>query len=274
MPPLSDIALTPSQAADLKWWGEYQFDIGQSRAWLLGSLLLRLTRGVNEWQLEYHRPRHQDENDQDWQLLSPEEDFGQKTTLERYLFAHTGDRLTLLPRLADRSVVVKPVNPIYIPAGQQGTMFISTPLWVAAYIPEQKAPLFDTPILRPNDTWFGPNTLRGEVCYATPVFCRTELAHLPPRPFRAVTPVHFHNNGTNQLELARINLPVPALPLFHSADTGRLWTSPIDVLHDATARPPRIRIDHHTPTQAGEVSFIGAPRHDGGLLRMFDTWFD
>lgn len=266
---------SPVYASQRPWWGVYNFEIDQTRAWRLGSLLLRITRGLHEWQVEYHRPRHQDENDQDWQILVPETDFGQKVILERYLYAKTSQQLTLVPRLADRSVVVKPVNPIFIPADQQGSMFVSTPLWLAAYIPQQKEALFDMPILRPNDTWFGPNTLRGEVCYATPVFGRTDLAQLPPRPFRAVTPVHFHNSSNRQLQLARMNLPVPALPLMYSAASSRLWTSQIDVIQDSINRPPRIRIDNHTPAQAGEVTYLSASRSsEGSLFRMFDTLFD
>jgi hypothetical protein len=272
---MTDVEPSFLNATQLKWWGEFHFEIGQSRAWRLGSLLIRITRSLNEWQLEYHRPRSQNEDDQDWEILVPESDFGQKTILERYLYAQTSASLTLLPRLADRSVVVKPINPIFIPAGQHGRMFVSTPLWLAAYIPQQKEPLFDLPILRPNDTWFGPNTLKGEICYATPVFGRTELAQLPPRPFRAVTPVHVHNSSNVQLQLDRMNLPVPALPLFHSSDTGRLWTSQIDVNQESANRAPRIRMDSHTPDQAGDVAFVGAPRtSENGLFRMFDTFFD
>ncbi len=39
-----------------------------------------------------------------------------------------------MPRLADRSVVIKPIDPIYIPAGQRGTLYISTPLWIAGLV--------------------------------------------------------------------------------------------------------------------------------------------
>ena len=103
---MTDVEPSFLNASQLKWWGEFHFEIGQSRAWRLGSLLIRITRNLNEWQLEYHRPRSQNEDDQDWDILDPESDFGQKTILERYLYAQTSDTLTLLPRLADRSAAV------------------------------------------------------------------------------------------------------------------------------------------------------------------------
>ena len=50
----------------LKWWGEQQFEIQQAKAWQFGSLLFRLTRGIKEWRLEYHRPQMQHDYEQQW----------------------------------------------------------------------------------------------------------------------------------------------------------------------------------------------------------------
>ena len=259
---------------DLKWWGPLSFDIGQSRVWRLGSLYVRITRSLNEWQLTYHRLGNKGETMQDWEILDIDTAFSEPMTLERYMFSRTGDALTLYPRLADRSVIVKPINPIYIPAGQQGTLFVSTPLWMAGFVSGQKEPIFDLAINRPKDSWFGPDTLKGELCYSTPVEGRTDLKQLVPRAFRAITPVHFHNTSTSLMKLDRMNLPVPALPLFHCSDSGRIWTSQIKVIQDNPLRPPRIRIENRTPPQAGKVSFIQSPRiGEGGLFHMFDSFF-
>jgi hypothetical protein len=38
------------------------------------------------------------------------------------MFHKTNSSFHLMPRLSDRSVVIKPVDPIYIPAGQRGTL--------------------------------------------------------------------------------------------------------------------------------------------------------
>lgn len=92
-------------------------------------------------------------------------------------------------------------------------------------------------MILPKDTWFGPNHRSGEICYATAVDGRTELQQLRPRAFRAVTPIEFHNTSQQQLRFDRMNVPVPALPLFYSASTERLWTSQIKVLHEGLDRP-------------------------------------
>jgi hypothetical protein len=259
---------------ELKWWGPQDFKLGQTRAWRLGSLSVRITRTQNEWQLEYHRPHHQSEFIQDWEPLDVDMAFSQPNTLQRYLFPYTHNNLALYPRLADRSVIVKPINPIFIPAGHQATLFVSTPLWLAGFLSDNHQPLFDLPINRPKDSWFGPDTLRGELCYATPVEGRTDLNLLIPRAFRAITPVHFHNTSNSVVQLDRMNLPVPALPLFYHSETGRIWTSQIDVTHEADNKPPRIRMENRTPPQAGQVTFIQPPRQaESSLLTMFDSFF-
>ncbi len=48
---------SPIETAPIQpWWGEYAFEINQSKAWQFGSLLFRITRGLQEWRLEYYRP--------------------------------------------------------------------------------------------------------------------------------------------------------------------------------------------------------------------------
>jgi len=259
----------------IKWWGEYHFELHQTRTWQFGSLLFRLTRGAQEWRMEYHRPTIQFDYEQQWkEILEPDFPFPLPVHVERYMFRKMGNTFQLLPRLADRSVVIRPVDPMYIPAGQRGLLYISTPLWITGFAEGQREPLFDIPVIRPKDTWFGPDKLSGELCYATAVDGRTELEQLKPRAFRAVTPIIFHNSSHEQLRFDRMNVPVPALPLFYSESTGRLWTSHIKVVHESSDRPPRVRIENRTPPKAGEVVYVHAPRSPGGaLFNMFDSFF-
>jgi hypothetical protein len=266
---------TDSHLPTRPWWGEYQFDLNHPRAWQFGSLLVRITRSMQEWRLEYYRPQVQFDYEQQWHELDDTDfAFPQSVKIERYMFKITQEKLSLIPRLADRSVVIKPVDPIYIPAGQRGTLYISTPLWIAGYVEGQREPIFDIPVILPKDTWFGPNHRTGEICYATSVDGRTDLQQLRPRAFRAVTPIEFHNVSNLQLRFDKMNVPVPALPLFFSESTHRLWTSQIKVLHEGLDKPPRVRIENRTPPHAGEVSYLQQPREAAGTLsNMFDSFF-
>gem|GEM_PF-3408734 len=109
--------LTEKESPKRKWWGEYQFELNHPRSWQFGSLLFRVTRGMQEWRMEYHRPTFQFDYEQQWHpIQDPEFGFPQPIKMERYMFRQTHDKIQIMPRLADRSVVIKPVDPIYIPA--------------------------------------------------------------------------------------------------------------------------------------------------------------
>ncbi|MFT4020204.1 MAG: hypothetical protein QM666_01650 [Acinetobacter sp.] len=260
---------------DIKWWGEFHFEPYQSRTWQFGSLFFRLTRYEQEWRMEYHRPAVQFDYEQEWkEILEPDFGFPQPVHVERYMFRKMSGVFHLMPHMADRSVVIRPVDPMYIPAGQRGLLYISTPLWLTGYAEGQKEALFDIPVIRPKDTWFGPDKRTGELCYATAVDGRTELELLTPRAFRAVTPIIFQNTSHEQLRFDRMSVPVQALPLFYSDSTHRLWTSHIKVIHDSSERPPRIKIENRTPPKAGEVEYVHAPRSpEGVFFHMFDSFF-
>ncbi len=50
-----------------------------------------------------------------------------------------------MPRLADRSVVIKPVDPIYIPAGERGILVYKYTTLDCGFVDHLKEPLFDLP---------------------------------------------------------------------------------------------------------------------------------
>lgn len=257
------------------WWGDFRFEAGASRLWRLAGLDLRVTRTMREWQIEALRSPLQQEDEQPWELLDRAGDHLADAALSRHLFNQTGDRLRVVPALADRPVVIKPLNPLFIPAGQSATLFVSTPLWVQMSVDPVAAPLLDMPVIRPSDTWFGSTPVHGQVCYATKVFGRTELSQLPLRPFRAVTPVKFSNQSDGPMPLERLSMPMPLLDLYAATD-NRLWTPGLNVERHAGARHPRVRIDSRIHPEAGVVRLLGRARaqDEDTLSRMFEHLLD
>lgn len=256
------------------WWGKYHFDLNQSKAWQYGSLTLRLTRLLHEWRLEYHRPHHQYDHEQEYKRLDDVHfALTQPIKVERFMFAQTSSELLFMPRLSPRSVVIKPAEPVYIPARQNAIFYISTPLWLCGFIQHENQSLFELPIIQPKDTWFGMNKRQGELCYATVVDARTDLNTLTPRAFRAVTPILVQNNSTQQLRFERMNIPVTALPLYYSESIGRLLTSQIRVSYDGREQSPKVRIEHKSPAFAGAVELIHQAHETPTLFNMFDALF-
>ncbi|HEX4870124.1 MAG TPA: hypothetical protein VFV15_05300 [Moraxellaceae bacterium] len=259
------------------WWGPQDFTTGQARAWDMAGLLLEVTRQPHEWQFRLERTPAQSEDNHAWQrrdgaplAAAP------GARLIRHVFRQTAARLRLLPRLADRSVVVRPVSPLFVPAGQETTFFVSTPLWVAAWAEGVDEPLLDVPVVIPRDTWFGPGPVRGQLCYATRVNGVTNLDQLQPRPFRAVTPVHVRNSGATALPIERINIPAPHLPLF-GAESGRLWTPALTITRPAHSASLQVQIESGISTRAGHVEPLTPARRgsdEHALIRVFDNFFD
>lgn len=257
------------------WWGTHRFQPGQGRHWHMAGMNLTIIRQPREWQFQIHRTPAQSEDNHEWHQ---DNDISEVQTgeLRRYVFRQTTDELRLLPRLADRSVVIRPVMPLFVPPGQEITFYVSTPVWVVCHVQDQDNPLIDIPVVRPADTWFGPNTVRGEICYTTQVTGRLELSQLTPRPFRAVTPVQISNQGNDLMPVERINLPVPFLPVY-GAESGRLWTPTLHVTAEERQRVPRIRIDSTISTEAGHVTLLSPARRgaeEHALIRVFDNLFD
>lgn len=257
------------------WWGSQSFEPGQGRHWHMAGMDLSIIRQVREWQLQIHRTATQSEDNHSWHRDDrlPDSPLGE---LRRYVFRQTSAELKLLPRLADRSVVIRPVMPLFVPPGQDITFYVSTPIWLSCHVEGQDTPLLDIPVVRPADTWFGPDTVKGEICYATQVTGRLELNQLTPRAFRAVTPVQISNLGNDLMPVERINLPVPFLPVY-AAESGRLWTPTLHVTAEARQKVPRIRIDNNISTEAGHVTLLSPARRgsdEHALIRVFDTLFD
>ena len=79
--------LLEPELPNLKWWGDQHFELHQSKAWQFGSMILRLTRGLQEWRLEYYRPQFQYDYEQQWNSIQDVNfAFPQPVHVERYMF--------------------------------------------------------------------------------------------------------------------------------------------------------------------------------------------
>ena len=219
--------------ADPRWWGEVTLAVGKVARWRAGPSKVHVERRGSDW-----RVWHATEGDAyvvAAERLAPvADDAPEGAPTLRFSFAESPDTLHVRPRLADRPVIVRPESPLAVPPGETVTLYASTPVWMALKFEvrrsrRRRAPETDLavvaelPTARPTDTWFGPNTRVGELCYAVRTAARTEVADLPLRPHRAVTALTVVNRADTPLDVARIEVPMPFLAL-HVDGGGRLWT--------------------------------------------------
>lgn len=187
----------------------------------------------------------------------------------RFLLSDTDPALRVAPQLADRTVVVRPTMPTELPPKQCATLFISTVLWARVTVGEQT--LTELPGVRLSDTWFGADTRRGELCYASQTRALLSLENIQYSAMRAITPITIDNQGDDNVRLERINVPVPNLTLY--CDGERFWTSGVRILREKNLATANVQIE---ASPRPDTFLVASPRHliRGGVLdRAVDLLF-
>ncbi len=263
----------PGSTNSRQWWLPQRVPVGHTLSCQLGSLTLAVHHAVGEWQLV---SRHVDEAAAPGipELLLRAGAL-EDETFERFLYAGASDGLGFTPLLADRSVVIRPRQPVFLPSGQETTMYLSTPVTLRIHLDDPELTLREVPMLALSDTWFGPSTREGELCYSGKTHARHELADVPRRVHRAITPLTIRNAAPTVLPLDKVNLPVPLLSVYGAAD-GRLWTQGVSLQRGSDSDMAALKIDAAPPADAGKVSLLSGPRQAqsrAGLVRAFSLLF-
>lgn len=261
-----------------EWWGSFELEEGRGGRWQIGPCTLWLYRTANEW-----RVLSQSENDplasgsrvevpaSEAKTGEVIRDEGGAWTVSRYSFRQTAPRIALRPALADRPVIVRPENPLFIPSGEEVTLYVSTPLWVQVELEASGKLLHEQPAYRPSDTWFGPSTQEGELCYASRTSGRFRLENLPLRMHRAVTPLVVRNSATEALNLERVQIPTVHLALYRSADSY-LWTQAVTLDRTEGAEGATVDIKRGAPREVKDATRIHAPRQEAKKGLMVSTF--
>jgi hypothetical protein len=267
--------LSPSEEARGRlepWWKPIELAQGQCWRYAVGPLTIYLQRHAGEWWLA---PESAGETEDEFRLESGQvPGIPEELDYARYAFDRAPESFLLRPRLLDRPVVVHTSHAVNIPTDQRITFFISTPVCVSVAV-QGDVELREIPVLRLSDTWFGPSTRVGELCYSARTQARNSRSEVPLRPHRAVTPVTIHNRSEQMLTIDKISLPVPFLAVYGRAD-GALWTDPLTLEHLPGEAMAKLRIGDQPPEGMTRADLL-APARDlpkkGGLVRAFVDMF-
>ena len=183
-----------------RWWGDYEVGKNKTLRWQIGPKILWISRDQQEWRIASIEAQDL----LDSRLIVAEttkEPDGDDIDAWRFAVQSESNAVRLVPALPDRPLVVKTTKPIYIPSMEEAILFVSIPLWLRIYVGEGSADLMDSAIVRPSDTWFGPNTMKGDLCYASQTSARLHIENLPLRPHRSITSVRIKNNSTLNLHI-------------------------------------------------------------------------
>lgn len=251
------------------WWGDYEFEVQQTLRWQIGPKTLWITRGDKEWRIT----RAEGQNPLDNRLSVAEEavePVGEDFVTRRFALSDDNCMIRLLPMLPDRSLIIKPADPFFVPTMEELTLFVSSPLWLRIYAGGSGTELEDVALIQPSDTWFGPDTLSGELCYASRSSARLHLENIPERPHRSVSALHIRNSAKSVLAVEKLKVPVQHLGLFVSEE-GHLWTEALKFEREKDTEEARVRIEKR-PTKIGNEIQVATPRvrkSSGFLLDAF-----
>lgn len=275
------ITRDPPVSALMRWWGIIPFLADEQARWTLGPFDLWVHRGPGEWRVAIQRgsdPLSRALSVSRGEAVGPwpqEERFPRVATrpeearLARYATRSEETELLFTPCLADRPMVVRPELTTMLLGDDRIKLFVSTPLWLRIDLAGAKRLVLETSLFRPSDTWFGPSTRVGELCYASRTKAKTARGDLQIRASRAITPVEIRNRGADPLRIERIKLPTPHLALYADRD-GVLWTNEVIVERQGAGSLSRASIGRGAPSDAPDAELVSAPRVDSGgavLLR-------
>ena len=261
-------------ATEQNWFGAFDIPIGGSGQWRVGPLELLIEHAPGEWRVG--QLQHRDGGDDTAQVrIEPLVAADSSLKFDRYIVSDPGPQLTVLPLLPDRSVITRPVSPVYVPSNEAVRLYVSMPVWLRLAVGQAHKVLAELPSQRLSDTWFGPNTREGELCYALRSRCRLALDEDEVQQHRAVTPVRIRNRSMETLVLERLKVPVRQLSLFAGAD-GRLWTSELALDRTDDGHSVALHVEVGPPPEARGAASVAGPREAASkktAMRAFSALF-
>lgn len=252
------------------WWGPQELQQGQLIRWHISGLSLWLLRDEREWKVAWQWPEEWADSPEVERWDDPPYPDEEDLPVERYVFANTREPIQLWPVTADRSVIVTPRVPFFLGPHEATRLFVLSPLWLRLRSANGTT-LRELPIRRPSDTFFGPSTLEGELCYSNRSRASLDLDHHEHFPRRAVTSVHIRNESNTALPVDRFKIPVTMLSIFASGN--RLFTESLNVTVDQ-GELASVSVRPGPPEEAVGGTLLSDPRErigeTGHLMRVFD----
>jgi hypothetical protein len=267
------MATSTTKQERTSWWGRERLPSGATARWRIGSFSMAVRNDEREWLIAWDVVETEEDRAETWSYKRVESFPEGAPNLERYLFRERDETLGVMPLLADRPVVTSPRMPVFLLPGESARLYVGSPVWVRIEVEMPPKKLSEFPIVRPSDTWFGPSTLEGELCYFTRTRARLNAADIPRYVRYAMTPVVIRNHAPSLLPVERLKLPVPFLTLYATSD-GRLWTQEVTLTRHEEGDMAAIEARPGAPDEAPGAERIGAPRMElerDLLTRAFST---
>jgi hypothetical protein len=139
------------------WWGSFAIAEGQCLRWNIGPMELWVERRKSEWRLMRRMGEDPYETSHEVAMVTSFPQIEADDLVDRFARPTTHSILLEL-KLADRPIVARPQQPFHLAPACRVDVYVSSPLWLALS-DSNGVELFDFPMFRPSDTWFGPSRM-------------------------------------------------------------------------------------------------------------------
>lgn len=262
------------------WWGRHSIEGGRTLLWQIGPLQLWIQNRGQQMKLTWThgsdwldpRVRNLPAGGSD---LPPAD--AKEVNAVTCIFGANGiDEILFSPALPDRPIVTRLSQPTRVMPGEETTLYILSPLWLRVETAQTTKLMHELPIFRFSDTWFGPMSSTGELCYSSTSSAFLDLREVPLRLHCVISAVRIRNLGSDALPLERVNLPIPRLSLFFSPRTG-FWTDAVTLERKDNSEMASLKIERQPPADANPSQFIVGPRQStseaNSVVRAFSAFF-
>ncbi len=202
-------------------WEPFDIESGQALYWKIGPLQLWIRRSEVETCI-YHEESPEETFDT---VVRGEEHPPEDIKWHRWALGDKSPPLILRPVMPDRPVVVRPEALLSVRENSTGVFYVRIPFRIAVKCADEDEAktLCEIPTRTLSNTWFGPDTTRGELCYGMWSSVRISLQDVEPAPHRVVCPIVVNNMTNESFELERLCIRTEHLSIFDFE--GKLWAS-------------------------------------------------
>ncbi|MDA3862359.1 MAG: hypothetical protein PF689_00665 [Deltaproteobacteria bacterium] len=243
-----------------KWWGNYKTKSNTYTFFKIGPLQLWINRLNDTWEIGQKQDADPLASELAHEFINPN-DVLNPVTWTRYGIRGKNPEFSLIPVTADRPVVSRLNEPYFLPPREKTTLYIGTPLWFRMKSLNPDKIMLEQTFYRPSDTWFGPTTNEGELCYASITPGRTLLEDIQYCPHRAITTVVFINKTNNVHKIESFKLPVVNFSLFQGSE-NHLWTQDVVFELSGDNEFAKMAIKKDPPAILSRANKVAGPREE------------
>lgn len=246
----------------LPWWGAFSIEEEQSHFFKIGDIVLCLDRYNHEWRITCYRNMDS----------LPDAPIPKHQKPFRTIAAQASNEILLTPILPNRSLLSHLEQPFYIPHGASMLLYVSSPIEIRIEAGKPPIILDEIPTERLSDTWFGKNTLEGELCYASQTVCTPRLDELPRDVTRVISPVRIINRSKETLIVKELRVPLPFLSIYRDKQ-NHLWTEQLNIYPEAHEHPETMVVKG-PPKILNDLQLLSKARIDikTGLKGLFNPF--